>query len=501
VRRLIARVLGAAIGLGAGVGPAAAQPPLVECRELDAGMCVAESPGDDGGVAARAAPASHALAPKKSAWEAAVGGRAEARRRIRARLAGWPGQLLVDRETLPADDRAFLLRVAHDTWLGLSALRDLESGLPVDHVRFHGSVDPGTAEVGDYASISSVGLYLAAIVGAHELGFVSEEEAEERVRQLLATLAALETWRGIFFNFYDTTSLERTSHFLSFVDSAWLTAGLMVVRSTFPDLRDAATRLIAQRNYGFFYDAAAQQMSHGYFVDARQRSPYHYATFYTEARIGSLIAIGKGDVPEQHWFRMARTFPPEHARTFEWRGVRFVPSWGGSMFEAAMPALLVDERALAPRSLGRNGEAHVEVQRRYALEELGLPVWGMSPAVSPTPNGYAEYGARPLGVASYPSTAVSPHAAALALAFAPEAATANLRRLVELYPIYGEFGFYDSVDPESGAVGEVYLALDQSMLFLALVNHLGGGVIRERFAADPIAARALPLLAEEDFFD
>jgi hypothetical protein len=219
---------------------------------------------------------------------------------------------------------------------------------------------------------------------------------------------------------------------------------------------------------------------------------------------------------------MARTFPADDGRqwqaplgrhpkevrgveleggTFEWHGIRFVPSWGGSMFEAMMPTLLVDEQRIAPRSLGQNGAAHVEVQRRYALEEMGVPVWGMSPSGSPSPNGYAEYGVRPLAVSGYPSTAVTPHASALALGFAPQAATANLRRLVELYPIYGEYGFYDSVDPRSGAVGEVYLALDQSMLFVALVNHLTGGVIQERFAADPIAARALPLLADEDFFD
>ncbi|MBK8536186.1 MAG: hypothetical protein IPL59_14285 [Candidatus Competibacteraceae bacterium] len=29
---------------------------------------------------------------------------------------------------------------------------------------------------------------------------------------------------------------------------------------------------------------------------------------YSEARLGSLIAIGKGDAPEEHWFRMARSF-------------------------------------------------------------------------------------------------------------------------------------------------------------------------------------------------
>jgi hypothetical protein len=463
------------------------------------------------------------LAPRKKAWEASVGGRGTARALIHARVAGWPTQLVVDRATLPGEDRAFLERLAQDTWRGLDALRDRESGLPLDHVRFAGSpLDLGNAEIGDYASVSSIGLYLASLVAAHELDLLGPEEALVRLRQVLDTLARLETFRGIFFNFYDTTSLERTSHFLSFVDSAWLTAGLMVVRSSFPELHEQVSRLIVQRNYGFFFDERTAQMSHGYYVDRRERSLYHYATFYTEARLGSLIAIGKGDVPEAHWYRMVRTFPegctwqsqaprgrrakeirgiPMMGGWYEWKNLRYVPSWGGSMFEALMPTLFLDERALAPRSLGRNDEVHVEMQRRFAEEELGYPVWGMSPAVSPEPDGYREYGVPPLGVRGYGDAAVTPHAVALALAFEPEAAAATLRKLVDLYPIYGEYGLYDSVNPQTGAVGTAYLALDQSMLFLALANHLRDGVIQRRFAADPIAAAALPLLEAEDFFD
>ena len=463
------------------------------------------------------------LAPRKRAWEESVGGRRIARALIHARLAGWPDRLHVDPAELPQDETAFLQRVARDTWRGLDALRDRDSGLPLDHVRFSGStLDLSSAQIGDYASVSSLGLYLASLVAARELGFLSADEAVARVRQLLATLGKLESHRGIYFNFYDTTSLERTSHFLSFVDSAWLTAGLMVVRSSFPELHEEATRLIVQRNYGFFYDAPIQQMSHGYYVDRGERSLYHYATLYTEARLGSLIAIGKGDVPEEHWYRMARTFPPEctwqsqppkgrrekevNGHTviggwYEWKGLRYVPSWGGSMFEALMPTLFLDERALAPRSLGRNGEVHVEVQRRFAREDLGHSVWGMSPAAAPEPDGYREYGVKPLGMRGYEDAAVTPHAVALALPFAPSEAIRTLRELAEKYRVYGEYGFYDSVNPNTGEVGTVYLALDQGMLLLALANHLTGGVIQQRFAADPIAAKALSLLADEDFFD
>jgi hypothetical protein len=340
---------------------------------------------------------------------------------------------------------------------------------------------------------------------------------------VLATLERLETWRGFHFNFYDTTSLERTSHFVSFVDSAWLAAGLMVLRQAIPELAPVATRLIEERDYGVFWDPQQQQMSHGFFVDDRGRSPYHYATLYTEARVGSLIAIGKGDVPESHWFRMLRTFPPDcdwqsqppkqrNAKTvrghpttggwYEWKDLRYVPSWGGSMFEALMPTLFVDERRFAPKSLGRNAEVHVEVQRRWANEVLGWPVWGLSPAIAPGPDGYREYGVPVLGSSkTYHAAAVTPHAVALALAISPAAATKALRELATRYDAYGEFGFYDAVDPKTGEVATAYLSLDQGMLFLAVANRLKPGLVQNLFAADPIAQRALPILADEDFFD
>ena len=472
------------------------------------------------GGGASAGPPRAAFAPRKTAWEQEVGGRAAARVLIQARLAGWPSRFLVDPSELPADDQQFLWRVARDTWKGLSELRNRENGLPMDNVRFApGSIDPALAEIGDYTSITSVGLYAVAIVAARELGFIDDAEAVARLRLSLGTLRELETWAGMFFNYYDTTSLERTSEFISFIDSAWLTAGALVVRATFPHLSEELSERIQGRNHRFFYDEERELMSHGYFVDQKRNSPYHYGLFYTEARLGSLIAIGKGDVPADHWYRMLRTPSGERAPAprwkqlpngyrvlggrYAWRDLRYVPSWGGSLFEALMPTLLVDEQALAPHSLGRNGRVHVEVHRRYA-EELGYPVWGMSPSMAPgvpRDDSYREFGVPALGAMGYPPGVVTPHASALALEFAPEEAIANLRRLAALYPIYGEYGFYDAVDPKSGEVVPVYLALDQAMLLIAVANHLRDGVIRERFAADPIMARALQLLPAEDFSD
>jgi hypothetical protein len=461
-------------------------------------------------------------AEKKQAWVRSIGGSKIAKAKIKARLRGWPSRLLVPRAELPSNEREFLQRLARDTWRGLDALADKETGLPLDHVRFRkASTDPAKAKIGDYTSTTNIGLYMLALAAARELELLSEPDAIGRLTTLLGTVERLASYKGFLFNFYDTISLERTSNFVSFVDSAWLTAGLMVTRVAFPSLRERCTALIEREDYDVFFDEAEQLMSHGYYVHLDTPSEYHYGLLYTEARVGSLIAIGKGDVPEEHWFRMMRALPagcgwqrmrPSEARAkqvrghevvvgyYEWEGLKYVPSWGGSMFEALMPTLVIDENRFAPYSLARNNDAHARIQRRYAVEKLGYPVWGISPSASPG-DGYGEYGVEILGSLGYPAGVVTPHASALALEVMPAAAAANLRALATRYPLYGEYGFYDAVDPLSGKAAHAYLALDQSMLLVALANYLKDGCIQKYFASDPIAGRALPLLSAESFFD
>ncbi|HSQ01246.1 MAG TPA: glucoamylase family protein [Candidatus Dormibacteraeota bacterium] len=462
--------------------------------------------------------------PRKRLWERALGESARVQAALRARLSGWPSRLVVAAKTLPSDGRQFAERLARDTWRGLDALTDRDTGLPLDTVTFAaaGKGPPAAARIGDYTNVTNIGLMMIDIVGAYELGLIDDAGARSRLVRLLDTLDRLETDDGFFYNYYDTTSLERTSHFISFVDSSWLVTGLMTARMTFPEIYERCTLLIEQMDFGVLYDRSADLMSHGYYVEPRAPSRYHYGVLYTEARLGTLIGIGKGQVPEKAWFTMIRTFPPgcfwqtqppldvrtRDVRGYEvtagyylWRGVKYVPSWGGSMFEALMPTIVLDEMAAAPKSLGRNGLAHAVIQERFARHALGLPVWGLSPSATPGGDSYGEYGVHPLGSLGYGPGPVTPHASALALATIPHAALRNLHTLATRYRLYGDFGFYDAVDAPTGQVAYKYLALDQSMLFLALVNHLTEHAVQRRFASDPIMERALPVIAAERFFE
>jgi len=460
--------------------------------------------------------------PKKRAWEQVNGGEIASYPFVIQRLVGWPTNLLADKASFPKDDREFLLRLARDTWAGIDALCDREHRLPLDVVRFGtNSVAPAASRAGDYLNVTDIGIYLLSVTAACDLNLITRDAALERLRGTLDSIEEMESYEGFLYNYYDTTTLERTSNFISFVDSAWLTAGLMVVRQAFPELRSRCTKLIDRSNYKFFYDHVEQAMNHGFYVHMNCRAEYVYGLLYTESRAGSLIAIGKGDVPKEHWFQLLRTFPSDaawqslpplerKAKTvsghetiggwYEWDGLRYVPSWGGSLFEALMPTVIIDEKRYGPENVGTNDVIHALIQRRYALETLKYPVWGISPCSMTTTDSYSEYGVKVLGVRGYKAGVVTPHASALALYVTPVAAIANLRDLIEKYNIYGQYGFYDAVGPVTGEVAHKYLVLDQGMTFLALANYLNDQCVQKHFASDPIAKKALPLLRGENFF-
>lgn len=439
-----------------------------------------------------------------------------------SRLNGFPSDVF-SKKRFPSDDRSLLREMARDTWNYFDNLVDKEHQLPIDNVAFSekGTVSDDTV-IGDYTNITNVGLYIMCLVAGYDFHFITQKEAVRRLILTLDSIEQLETYQGFPYNYYDITIFQRTSNFVSFVDSGWLAAGIIVAKNAFPqELGARCQKMLDKMNFAFFYDNVEQSMYHGFYTNINYYSEYHYGAFYTETRAISYLAIGKGDVPKEHWFKLARTFSdswlwqtqmPKGRKEKTYLGctteggyyvyddIKFVPSWGGSMFEALMPFMVLEERKDAPKALGINDERHVKLQIKYALEKSAYPLFGMSPSCIPE-GGYTEYGVKPLGMKGYKAGVVTPHATFLALEFAPKECVTNLRKMLESYKAYGEYGFYDAIDVKTGKVAIKYLCLDQAMSFIALDNYLNDGAIRKRFASDPVNKNAEELLKVEDFFE
>ena len=76
---------------------------------------------------------------------------------------------------------------------------------------------------------------------------------------------------------------------------------------------------------------------------------------------------------------------------------------------------------------------------------------------------------------------------------------ANLAALRQHYPgVYGVGGFFDAVNPTTGAVGHRYLVLDQSMILAAIDNAVQNRAMQRHFASSPVSQVARTELGVEN---
>ncbi|MCM8794138.1 MAG: DUF3131 domain-containing protein [Candidatus Omnitrophica bacterium] len=442
---------------------------------------------------------------------------------IKDNLYGFPEKKKIDKKYLWKKPEEVLLKtLASDSWLYFKNLINKDTHLPVDWIDLDETKE---YRIGDYTSPTNIGLYFLSIVGAYDLNLIVREEAVKRAENTLNTLKKLPRWRGLYYNWYSTTNLQITRRYISTVDNGWLSAGLIVLRQVFPEVYSLCSEILEEMDYSTLYDPVEGKLYLGYELnrDPPVPTPYHYGQIATEPRVTSLIAIGKGDVSEDHWFRIFRTLPQSwtwqrqipqgkyreylEIDVFEgyytYKDLKIVPSWGGSLFEFLMPVLVLKEKELAPRSLGLNNFNAIKAHIDYALNEKKYPVWGLSPCATPDGRygGYHEYGLASLGAKGYPDEGIiTPYASILAIDYFPEEVVKNIHELMKNFDLYGEYGMYDSVDVHTQKVASRYLCLDQAMIFVSLVNYLTNGKIREYFHQDQIIKNVESLLKMEEFF-
>src|SRR5262249_40605318 len=133
------------------------------------------------------------------------------------------------------------------------------------------------------------------------------------------------------------------------------------------EIASTADMLVREMDFRFLYHARKKKLSIGCDVTTGRLDPSYYDLLASEARIAVFVAIAKGDIPQEAWFRLGR------AHTLA-RGERVLLSWTGTMFEYLMPALWM--RHYPGTIMEQSLRAVVRVQRDYCGRK-GVP-WGIS---------------------------------------------------------------------------------------------------------------------------
>ena len=281
------------------------------------------------------------------------------------------------------------------------------------------------------------------------------------------------------------------------LDSARLAAENLL--NDYQHLAAQAEAYFQDVDFSFLFNSQRQVFHIGYNVEDEKLDPNHYDLLASEARIASLMAIAKGEVPQRHWLHLNRPLSRVD-------GMHTLLSWSGSMFEYLMPDLLA--RNYEGTLLDQTGQAVVQRQIAYARQE-GVP-WGISESGYYRFDANRNYQYRGFGVPGLgrkrglgEDLVIAPYASLLALPVDPQAVVRNVARLTE-QQMLGYYGFYEAIDctpsrlplGQKSAIVRSYYAHHQGMILLALTNYLQDEAIVRRFHADP-RVQSVELLLQE----
>ncbi len=258
-------------------------------------------------------------------------------------------------------------------------------------------------------------------------------------------------------------------------------------------------QIVDEMDFSVLFDVERKLFTIGYNVTASKADDSFYDLLASEARLASFVGIAKGNVPQQHWFRMGRALTKVD-------GGRALISWTGTMFEYLMPLLAM--RNYENTLLAETYRTVVDRQIEYG-EERGVP-WGISEAAYNVRDLHLNYQYGPFGVPGLglkrgliENLVVAPYASLLAALIDPKAAVRNLRRLRD-EGAFGPYGFYESIDytaerlPEDqkSVIIRAFMTHHQGMSLVSLTNVLQDNLVVRRFHSDP-TVRATELLLQE----
>jgi len=126
------------------------------------------------------------------------------------------------------NETEFLRGIALNTWRFFADL-----STQADHYLVPDNIQQAPDNVAHQCSPTNIGLQLASTVAAFDFGYLNHQELADRIGKTMETLGRMERYKGHFYNWYDTQSLEILSpRYVSTVDSGNLAAALLTLKQS-----------------------------------------------------------------------------------------------------------------------------------------------------------------------------------------------------------------------------------------------------------------------------
>ena len=273
----------------------------------------------------------------------------------------------------------------------------------------------------------------------------------------------------------------------------------LALLARFAQIALQSEQFVNEMDFRFLYHTQRRVFHIGFNLDAGQLDQNYYDLLASEARIASIVAIAKGEVPQSHWLHLGR--PVTRVE-----GSYVLLSWSGTMFEYLMPPLFL--RSYPGTLLAES--THGAVVRQIAYGKAKSIPWGISESGFYHFDANQNYQYRAFGVPGLgfkrglgDDLVIAPYASLMAIGYAPPAVLLNLSSLIE-HNMIGLYGVYESIDFTSerllldatSAVVSEYMAHHQGMIMMAMDNFFQNDVMVRRMHTDP-RIQSVELLLQE----
>lgn len=368
----------------------------------------------------------------------------------------------------------------------------------------------------DFSSIAATGFGLSAYLVGVERGWITREQAIERVLKTLEFLknlpqgpeaSGVSGYRGWFYHFLNTQDARRFKTVeLSSIDTGLLMAGILSCMTYFDrnnpneeNIRKTADFLFRRVEFDWFLNEQ-NRMSMGWFPE---RDGFLVADWrgYNEAMILNIMALGSPTHPvsPKTWEKWCE---PYYRAEFQGQDhVNFGPLFGHQYSHC-----WIDFRGIQDPYMKKAGFDYFEnsrratlAQRQYCIQNpgkfkgYGPNIWGLTAGDGPDTDMFHEgkkifcpgYGARGVAIDYLDDDGtIAPTAAISSLPFAPEVCLPTLEAMWNRWPV-GKYGFFDgynetfteiSRSPKAQPgypfwVDKDYLGIDQGPIVLMMENY------------------------------
>jgi hypothetical protein len=333
---------------------------------------------------------------------------------------------------------------------------------------------PGSAGI---ASIASVGFGLTAYLVGVEKGYITEQEASERVSKTLDTLRNMERVEGFYYHFVDQQTGKRAwESEVSTIDTSILLMGVLSVGEYFGgEIAAKAKKIYDEVNWPYFLDEDKQMF---YMAYRPEKGFEGHWDFYAEQLMLYVLSAGSDTHPldETPYYTFTR-----HKAAYD-DGKPFIHSWFGSLFTYQFSHAWIDFRGYTDKE-GANWfensvdatQAQVDfaadVDERY--QTLGPDAWGLTACDGP--GGYnGLYGAPPSGFDNQQHVVddtVPPSGAIGSIIFVEEPVLRAMRNYYTIEKLKGEYGFQDAYNLTKNWYDPDVIGIDKGISLLMLANY------------------------------